>query len=82
MLDEMSTIQYEIRSVCPTPSHDVIKWLRIGRKPLRATGHAWATQIGAPFRQAIDYYLNLILSGKKLKIYIIFLETFFCLITT
>lgn len=64
MLDEMSTIQYEIRKVCPVPPHSVTKWLRIGRNAIRATGHAWATQRGAPYRHAIDHYLNMVLNGK------------------
>lgn len=64
MLDEQSTIQYEVRTSCPKPLDSQIALLRIGRKSIRATGHAWALQKGAPYVTAFNYYLNLILSGK------------------
>lgn len=64
MLDETSTIQYEIRSECYKPAANIIKRLRMGRKAIRSTGHAWATQKGAPFQKAINYYISLILSGN------------------
>ncbi|GLV43561.1 hypothetical protein CBL_04103 [Carabus blaptoides fortunei] len=65
MLDETSTIQYEIRTECYEQSPSIIKRLRMGRKAIRSTGHAWATQKEAPFRQSIDHYINLIISGNK-----------------
>lgn len=64
LLDELSEIQYELRSICPIPDESINSRFRITRKIIRFSGHSWALQIGAPYRQALDYYLNLIQSGK------------------
>lgn len=64
MLDELSTIQFGIRRKCPRPGTKIRDRLRVTRYPMRVSGHAWATQLGAPYRQALDHYLGLILSGN------------------
>ncbi|GLV37289.1 Eye-enriched kainate receptor [Carabus blaptoides fortunei] len=63
LLDELSEIQYELRSICPVPDESILNRFRTTRKIIRFAGHSWALQIGAPYRQALDYYLSLILSG-------------------
>ncbi|GLV39957.1 hypothetical protein CBL_10853 [Carabus blaptoides fortunei] len=63
MLDEQSTILFGIRRKCPSPKSQIRDKLRVTRYPIRISGHAWATQLGAPYRHALDRYLGLILSG-------------------
>lgn len=64
MLDEYSELQFELRTICVMPEASVIEKFRIARKSVRSSGHGWATQLGAPYRPALDYYMSLVLSGK------------------
>lgn len=64
MLDEYSELQFELRTICTMPDTSILEKFRIARVPVRSSGHGWATQLGAPYRPALDYYMSLVLSGK------------------
>lgn len=64
MLDEQSTIQYEIRSTCDKPQEEKIQNLRMCKNPVRATGHAWALQKSSPIVHAINRHISQILAGN------------------
>lgn len=66
MLDELSELQFELRTLCPQLIGQRIDNFRITRKSVRTLGHAWALQKGAPYRSALDYYTSLILSAGLL----------------
>lgn len=66
MLDEYSELQFELKTICSLPDSSILEKFRIARKAVRSSGHGWATQLGAPYRAALDYYMSLVLSGTYL----------------
>lgn len=66
MMDELSTLEYDIKRMCPPASSKIEDQLRVTRHSVRQTGHAWAIRAGTPFKPALDYYLGIFLSGKEM----------------
>lgn len=67
MLDEYSELQFELKTICKLPDDGIWERFRIAKKPVRSSGHGWATQLGAPYTQALNKYMSLVLSGKFLN---------------
>lgn len=65
MLDELTTLEYDIKRMCPPSGPKIESQLRVTRHSVRQTGHAWAIRAGTPFKPALDYYLGIFLSGKE-----------------
>lgn len=67
MLNEQTAIQYEIRVKCPKPEDYQIELLRMCKKTVRNTGHAWATQLSAPYTHALNRHASSKVRKEKEK---------------
>lgn len=63
MLDEQTTLQYEIRSSCAKIQDTTIEQLRMCKKPVSYTRHAWATQLSAPYTNAMNNVIRHVIEG-------------------